>query len=517
MSQSISIDPVSRIAGHCHVDLELDGRTIRQASISGTMWRGIERVVVGRPVADAWLYAQRICGACAPAHAIASIRATESAYGAEVAVNAQTIRNAIIAAHAVAEHVATFYQRALPDWISTPATLAVDPATAASLARAIAPATPVSELSMRRLQERLRADAARGTSVPFRAGASADLDPSHALVLIAHAIEARRAIRAAGSAIAMLAGKLPHIQSLAIGGVATAISLDDPATLSMTRMHALSGLFDDMLAFVGDLFMPDVVALAAAMPAWLQVRSRMTLLALPDMPTDAASTTMTIPGGVLAPDSGFEAIDPVSVPALVARMTLTADRSDPVARSVRLDGRPAEVGAAAQVLTARAAGHSQSERWLRAAAAELAGRGGPTLEPEMLQSPMGRHIARAIRAGIMAELGTREASALIERVGQGDTTIRIAPPSAATGAKGIGHYESPHGTLVHTLSVGDDAVEEYSVIAPDTWNIGPRGADRSAGPCEAALVGVALRDASEPVEALRTMQSFAPCMSCASA
>jgi hydrogenase large subunit len=530
MSQRIVVDPVSRIPGHCRAELDMQGNIVRQASVGGTMWRGVEGLVIGRGVGEAWAFAERSCGSCSPAHAIASVRAAERALGAEVAANAQLVRNIMIAAHAVGEHLNAYYQRALPDWASGETALNADPQLAADLARQIVPATPLTAPGLRRLQERLR-DSAGGAGGRLFFGAlpsdRSELDPQHALVAIGHSLAALDAVRDAGAVIATVAGKMPHVQNLAVGGVATAIALDDPATLNMTRLQSLVDLFERLLRFTEEVFLPDVAAIAARFPEWMRPAASLPLLAFPELPIDTRSTVYDLPGGTLI-GGALRKIDAEGLDEVLARIATSNENTWNAegegtegayswARSVRLDGKPAEVGPAAQVLIAQAAGHGLTERRFRDVDGFFSARAGNHIPAGALVSPMGRHLARAVRVSVMAELGRKYAGALIENVGRGDLAIRIPPSERALDGKGIGIHETPHGALIHEIGVSDGKVSEYRVIAPANWNAGPRTADGTRGPCETALVGATVRDASRPVEIMRALHSFAPCMSCASA
>src|SRR5512135_614262 len=139
MSKRITIDPVTRIEGHLRVDVEVDGGTVRDAWSSGTMWRGIEVILAGRDPRDAWVFTQRICGVCTTVHAIASVRAVENALGMEIPLNAQYIRNLLITAHSLADHIVHFYQLSALDWVDVVSALQGDPAKAAGIGESLSP------------------------------------------------------------------------------------------------------------------------------------------------------------------------------------------------------------------------------------------------------------------------------------------------------------------------------------------------------------------------------------------
>src|SRR5512138_592530 len=155
MSSLITIDPVTRIEGHLRVDIEVDGGAVKNAWSSGTMWRGIERILQGRDPRDAWVFTQRICGVCTTVHAIASVRSVESALGLEIPLNAQLVRNVIIATHALHDHIVHFYQLSALDWVDVTSALRADPAAASRLAETISSWPGNSRHQLAAVKERL--------------------------------------------------------------------------------------------------------------------------------------------------------------------------------------------------------------------------------------------------------------------------------------------------------------------------------------------------------------------------
>jgi hydrogenase large subunit len=117
MAKRITIDPITRIEGHLRIDVEVDNNAVSNAWASCTMWRGIEKILRGRDPRDAWLFTQRFCGVCTTVHAMASVRAVEDALKLEVPLNAQYIRNLILIAHALHDHIVHFYQLSALDWV----------------------------------------------------------------------------------------------------------------------------------------------------------------------------------------------------------------------------------------------------------------------------------------------------------------------------------------------------------------------------------------------------------------
>src|SRR5512140_440892 len=141
MSKRVVIDPITRIEGHLRIDVEVDGGSVQKAWASSTMWRGIEKILVGRDPRDAWAFTQRFCGVCTTVHALASVRAVENALNLEVPLNAQYIRNLIVIAHALHDHIVHFYQLSALDWVDVTTIPKADPAKASALGEKLSPWT----------------------------------------------------------------------------------------------------------------------------------------------------------------------------------------------------------------------------------------------------------------------------------------------------------------------------------------------------------------------------------------
>ena len=152
MSQRVTIDPVTRIEGHLRVDVEVDGGRVKKAWASGQMWRGVENILTGRDPRDAWAITQRICGVCTTVHAIASVRAVENALQLEIPVNAQYIRNMIILAHAIHDHIVHFYHLSALDWVDVVSALKAYPDKTASVAQSLSNWNGNSKAEFRKVQ-----------------------------------------------------------------------------------------------------------------------------------------------------------------------------------------------------------------------------------------------------------------------------------------------------------------------------------------------------------------------------
>src|SRR5512146_2466524 len=304
MGKLITIDPVTRIEGHLRIDVEVDGGAVKNAWSSGTMWRGIETILQGRDPRDAWVFTQRICGVCTTVHAIASVRSVENALGLEIPLNAQLIRNVIMAAHCLHDHVVHFYHLSALDWVDVVNALKADPAKAAALADGISTWPGNSHHRLAQVQAKVKDFVARGQLGIFQNGywghPAMRLPPEVNLLAVAHYLQALDVQRKANMAVAILGGKTPNIQNLAVGGVANAINLASPSALHMEQLYQVKTLIDEVTTFIQQVYVPDVCAVGALYADWLKYGAGVTnYLAVPDLPLDTKATQFSLPGGTI--------------------------------------------------------------------------------------------------------------------------------------------------------------------------------------------------------------------------
>jgi hydrogenase large subunit len=300
----ITIDPVTRIEGHLRIDAEVDGGVVRKAWSSGQMFRGIERILMGRDPRDAWLFTQRFCGVCTTVHAITSVRAVENALKLEIPPNAQYIRNLIVAAHAMHDHIVHFYQLSALDWVDVISALKADASKTAALAASLSDWPGNSTQQFQAVKDRLAGFVAKGQLGIFANGywghPAMKLSPEVNLLAVSHYLQALDYQRRANQVVAILGGKTPNIQNLAVGGVANAINLDNDSTLNMSKLSAVKDLLDEMKAFIEQVYFVDVCAIGAMYADWLKYGSGVTnYLAVPDLPTDTKGTQFDLPGGTI--------------------------------------------------------------------------------------------------------------------------------------------------------------------------------------------------------------------------
>lgn len=296
MSQRITIDPITRIEGHLRIDCEIEQGKVVKAWSSGTMWRGMEEIVKGHDPRDAWIIVQRICGVCTTIHAIASVRAVENALKMEIPVNAQYIRNLILAAHQIHDHIVHFYQLSALDWVDITSALKADPAKAEAMLKGVSTWSLNSAAEFAKVKQKIQALVDSGQLGIFANGywghSEMKLSPEVNLIAVAHYLQALECQRDANRIVAILGGKTPHIQNLAVGGVANPINLDAPSVLNLERLMYVKSFIDKLGDFIEQVYKPDAVIFAASYPQWLQLgKAADFYLAVPDLPVDRKGET----------------------------------------------------------------------------------------------------------------------------------------------------------------------------------------------------------------------------------
>src|SRR3954471_23505172 len=312
----ITIDPVTRIEGHLRIDAEVDGGMVKKAWSSGQMFRGIERILQGRDPREAWLFTQRFCGVCTTVHAIASVRAVENALQLEVPLNAQYIRNLILAAHAMHDHIVHFYHLSALDWVDVVSALKADPVKASRLAESLSSWPGNSRMQLTAVRDRLKGFVDNGQLGIFQNGywghPAMRLSPEVNLLAVSHYLEALEYQRKVNQVVAILGGKTPNIQNLAVGGVANAINLDNQATLNMEKLYMVKDVLDTVQDFIRQVYFVDVCAIGGMYADWFGYGAGVrNYLSVPDLPLDTRGEKFDLPGGTVF-DGNLAAVKPIT-------------------------------------------------------------------------------------------------------------------------------------------------------------------------------------------------------------
>jgi [NiFe] hydrogenase large subunit/hydrogenase large subunit len=547
----IVVDPVTRIEGHLRIEAEVDGGRVSDAWSSSTMFRGIELILKGRDPRDAWVFTQRICGVCTTVHAIASIRAVEHAIGAKPPPNARLLRNLIIASQLVQDHVIHFYHLHALDWVDAVSALSADAGETAALAQSISPWPKSSKTYFAGVQERLLGLVERGQlghlSNAYWGHPAYKLPPPANLMAVAHYLEALEWQREFIKMHAILGGKNPHLQSFLVGGMATPIDPNEQASINLGSIARLKSLIAEARDFVSNVYIPDLLAIAGFYKDWAGhgagVGNYMVYGEYPEGDSDDAPRFL--PSGVIHNRniSNVEDLDPGRIAEYVTHSwydydagndaelhpfegqtnpnytgpappyeRLDTDAKYSWLKSPRYDGEPMEVGPLARMLVAYGRGHEG----VRDAVGMVLSKLG--VGPEALFSTLGRVAARGIETLLVVEHMQTWLDELANNMKTGDLRIhdteKWSSSSWPDDCQGFGLHEAPRGALGHWVRIKNGAIENYQCIVPSTWNAGPRDANGIRGPYEAALLDTPVADGEQPVEILRTVHSFDPCMAC---
>ena len=547
----VVVDPVTRIEGHLRIEAEVDGGSVKDAWSSSTMFRGIELILKGRDPRDAWAFTQRICGVCTTVHAIASIRAVENAVGAVPPPNARILRNLIIGSQCVQDHVIHFYHLHALDWVDIVSALSADPAKTSALAESISDWPLSSPKYFASIRDRIKGFVERGQLGPFANAywghPAYVLPPEANLMAVAHYLEALEWQRDVIKIHAILGGKNPHLQSFLVGGMATPIDPDRAASLNAGSIAQLKELAAKARDFVTKVYIPDLLAVASFYKNWAGYGAGVgNYLVYGEYPEDdSAKPALFLPPGVIRKRdlSKVEAFDPSKITEHVKHSWYEYEGGDDQAlhpskgetrpkytgpnppyerldtaakyswlKSPRYDGEPMEVGPLARMLVAYGSGHARVKELVGAVLTKLG------VGPEARVSTLGRVAARGIETQVLAEKLGEWIDQLAANMARRELRIhdnsKWEPSSWPKDCTGAGFHEAPRGALGHWVHIKDGVIANYQCVVPSTWNAGPRDAKGRRGPYEEALLGTPVADPAKPIEILRTVHSFDPCMAC---
>jgi hydrogenase large subunit len=313
----------------------------------------------------------------------------------------------------------------------------------------------------------------------------------------------------------------------------------------MDRLGMLQSLLQDLIPFVQQAFFVDTCLLAASYPEWFHYgRGVANYLAVPDLPTDAKATHFDLPGGLIMDgnlasvqsiinwrDEAFRAAVAEDVTHAWYRgegaQTPWKGETDPNytdfhedgkytwVKAPRYNGSPIQVGPLANVLVGNASGHPLTRKWTDTAFKTIASVHGLKVAPDDLQSTMGRYLARGIRSAMLSDLALQHWQLLADNILKGDDTTYYPPQFPSHECEGVGMHEAPRGALSHWVIVDKGAFSNYQAVVPTTWNASPRDEKGVPGPYETSLIANPVVDPAKPLEVLRTVHSFDPCMACA--
>ncbi|MBI5260241.1 MAG: nickel-dependent hydrogenase large subunit [Bradyrhizobium sp.] len=566
-SRRVAIDPITRIEGHLRIELNVDDKNVIRNAVSvGAMWRGLEVILQGRDPRDAWAFVQRICGVCTGVHAIASVRSVEDALGIELPQNANLIRNIMMLTLYAQDHLVHFYHLHALDWVDVLSALRASPVETAALAQSISSWSKSSAGYFKDVQTKLTNFVGSGQLGPFRNGywghAAYKLPPEANLMAVAHYLEALDFQREIVKIHAILGGKNPHPHWL-VGGVPCAINVHGTGAvgaLNIERLNMVREIANRTREFIDQVYIPDLLAIASFYKDWaaigggLSSKNLMSYGEFPSHANNSSNDNLGMPrGAILGGDlsrlhevdlkdpaqvqefashawykypSGNEGLHPWdgvtecdfrlgSKGKIEQDRLINVDESEKYSyvKAPRYKGEAMEVGPLARLVIAYVAGRKDIKELVDGALRKL------DVPLTALFSTLGRTAARGLEAQWAAARLVETVDDLFANIRNGDintaNTEKWEPKTWPTLAKGVGSCEAPRGALGHWIVIRDQKIANYQCVVPSTWNASSRDPKGNIGAYEAALLGTPMVDPERPLEVLRTIHSFDPCLACA--
>ena len=556
-AKRLVVDPVTRIEGYVRIEVATDDKgAITEAYSSGTMVRGIEIILRGRDPRDAWAFAQRICGVCTLVHGMASIRAVEDALKYPIPPNAHLIRNLMIAAQYVHDHVMHFYHLHALDWVDVVSALKADPRATADLAQSLSTDDRSSPGDFSDVQRKVKALVESGQLGIFANAywghPAYKLPPEANLMAVALYLDALAWQREVVKRNAVFGGKNPH-PNFVVGGVPAAFSGgaqgSGATSFNDVGLQQVKTVIEQMQRFVDLVYLPDTLAIAGFYKDWFARGEGLgNFLCVGEFP-DGTGRLGLPRGAILNRDLSrvhpVDLYDPAQIQEFVSHAwydysgsktvglhpfrgktklayngskppydLLDVEREYSWLKAPRWRGLPMEVGPLARVLLLYAAGHEPTRALAEAALRKL------DLPLTAMLSTLGRTAARTLETKIIVDMISGWYEQLVANLRQGDLRLfndqYWDPRSWPSSCEGVGFMEAPRGALTHWVVIRDGRIENYQAVVPSTWNAGPRDPAGQPGAYKAALMDrhvLAVRD--QPLEILRTVHSFDPCLACA--
>jgi hydrogenase large subunit len=554
MATRVVVDPVTRIEGHLRIEAVVDNGVITDAFSAGTMVRGLEKILIGRDPRDAWAITERVCGVCTTVHALASVRAVEDALGISVPPTAELIRNIMATTQYVQDHVIHFYHLHALDWVDIVNALKADPKKAAELAGSFSKWDKNTPAYFSAVQDKIKTFAANGLGI-FANGywghPAYKLPPEVNLIGVAHYLDALEWQKEIVKIHAIFGGKNPHPNYL-VGGVPCSINTDEVAAINTERLNLVGRLISQADEFVNEVYIPDLLAVASFYKDWAKWGGGLSgYLSYGDFPTKGYNQPESFKfarGAVLNRD--LSTVHPVNpretqeIKEYIAHSWYSYEGGDNVGmhpwegetkinytgpkppfdslegydkysflKTPRWKDNAMEVGPLARLVVSYAAGQQDVKEVVNATLGKL---GAPL---PALFSTLGRTAARGIDAALAMIWLKEFYGQLMERVKINEVSTfngdRWDPKTWPADCEGVGLEEAPRGALAHWIKIHNGAIANYQLVVPTTWNGSPRDAKQQRSAFEASLIGTPVANLEQPVEILRTIHSFDPCLACA--
>jgi quinone-reactive Ni/Fe-hydrogenase large subunit len=559
MAEHIIVDPITRIEGHLRIEAIIDDNgVISDAYASSTMFRGIETILKGRDPRDAGLLAMRICGVCTGTHYQRSIEAVEHAFNVTIPKNARIVRNLLQGALYLHDHVVHFYHLHALDWVDITSALKADPKKASAEAfNWTDEPWGVGEGELKAIQNRLTKFVKQGRLGLFAnaywGNKHYKLSPEQNLIAVAHYLQALDMQREASKMMAIFGGKMPHPQSIVVGGVTCVQDIQNPA-----RVAEFKSLLNKYRQFVKRAYLPDVLMAGTVysdealdgtgaglknfmsygdfklddtgfykakqlFPSGVVLNGDLSKL----IPLDQSKIAEDVSHAWYKKDSKprhpYEGKTEPHYTGLNKKKDglayLKTDEKYSWIKSPIYDDKRVEVGPLARIVVGLAAKDKNITKYATEFLTKLGNKLniGKPAPVNVIFSTVGRTAARAIETEYMADVMMDWVDELAKNVASGDlsTWTEFDFDEVSKNAKGYGMAEAPRGALGHWVVIKDGKIENYQAVVPSTWNAAPRDYKGRMGAYEAALIGTKVANPKEPLEILRTVHSFDPCIACA--
>jgi hydrogenase large subunit len=555
MATRIVVDPITRIEGHLRIEAEVKNGKISDAYSSGTMVRGFEIILKGRDPRDAWAFVERACGVCTTVHALASVRTVENALGIDVPPNAELIRNLMFCAQYVQDHVVHFYHLHALDWVDVVSALKADPAEAGRIAQSLSPYPKNSGSYFKEVQNRIKTFVESGQLGIFANAywghPAYKLPPEVNLIAVSHFLDALEWQKEIVKIHTIFGGKNPHPNYL-VGGAPCSINPDDANALNAERLAKVGQLIGDAIDFVEQVYIPDLLAVAGFYKDWFAIGGGLSnYLAYGDLPTNGYNDPSNFKlqrGAILNRNLNevheVKGNDPEQVREYVTHSWYKYNGDDKKSlhpwegetefnftgpqppyeqlnvadkyswlKTPRWKDHPMEVGPLARLLVAYASGNDDVKQVVNDTLQRL---GAPVTA---LFSTLGRTAARGLETKLIVHWMKDFSDELITNIKNGDSRMfnsdKWKPETWPAECKGVGLSEAPRGALAHWIVIKDQKIDNYQLVVPSTWNASPRDANGNRSSYEAALLETPMANSDQPLEILRTIHSFDPCIACA--
>ena len=560
--QRVVVDPICRIEGHLRIEVNLDeNNVIRNAVSTGNMWRGLEVILKGRDPRDAWAFVERICGVCTGVHALASVRAVEDALDIQIPENANHIRNLMMLAQYTQDHLVHFYHLHALDWVDVVSALNADPRATSELMQSISSWPKSSPGYFRDVQARLKRFVESGQLGPFSnaywGSPAYKLPPEANLMAVTHYLEALDFQREIVKIHTIFGGRNPH-PNWVVGGMPCSFSLNETGGINMEWLNLVSSIIDRSIAFVDQVYIPDLKAIASFYKDWnygggLSGQNLLSYGDFPNVANDWSQENMLMPGGAIIngdlsqvhevdvrdpeqiqefvthswykyPDEskGLHPWDGVTEPNFELGPDAKGSKTNieqidenakySFVKAPRWRGNAMEVGPLARYVVAYVRGDEEIKDQVDGLLHDLG------LPLEAIFSTLGRTAARGLECSWSAHKMRYVFDNMMSNLKAGDTATanmdKWEPESWPKDVKGVGYGEAPRGALGHWVHINDTRIENYQAVVPTTWNASPRDPAGNIGAYEAALLGTPMANAEQPLEILRTIHSFDPCLAC---